>query len=39
MEAVVIAATAVIGIVSLAKAMCKLTDKDKAQIEDILCKE
>lgn len=34
-----IAATAVIGIVSLAKAMCKLTDKDKAQIEDILCKE
>ena len=34
-----IAATAVIGIVSLAKTMGKLTDKDKAQIEDILCKE
>lgn len=29
-------ATAVIGIVALAKAMGKLTDKDKAQIEDIL---
>ncbi len=29
-------ATAVIGIVALAKAMGKLTDKDKEQIEDIL---
>lgn len=32
-------ATAVIGIVALAKAMGKLSDKDKEQIEDILNRE
>lgn len=32
-------ATAVIGIVALAKAMGKLTEKDKSQIEDILNRE
>ncbi len=32
-------ATSVIGIVALAKAMGKLTDKDKAQIEDILSRD
>ena len=32
-------ATAVIGIVALAKAMGKISDKDKEQIEDILNRE
>lgn len=32
-------ATAVIGIVALAKAMGKLSEKDKDQIQDILCRE
>ena len=32
-------ATAVIGIVAFAKAMEKLSEKDKDQIQDILCRE
>ena len=39
LEGTALTATAVIGIVALAKAMGKISDKDKEQIEDILNRE